>query len=358
MQNTAEFSYPIGAFGQKKTLQISKETGVTFVPFDKSDRKNGFQRITFTGPNILSINQALDLLDGAVTKFNRHKAWERSMGIESNHETTPQKSSSSVKTPGAPKKTGSRFEGLEVDDIAPIPCGVSPSAMESGKKTKTKTKKQRWEPLEYSFDFCSPATSSPTQQRTTYSAPQKNGHQSQEDNPALSYYKMVSDWQKNSVHDLTPTSAAIPELPEPPLFAQKAWHEHDMSRPMLEPCTGPIPIDEEYQTSFRAWQNEFLAEITPTEDELLDEASEMFEKCLGSLPVHPFTKDEIAGEYEQWELENDLALELIDEAIVERFANVGMNFVPTDHILLPDGELACLETHATDPTALSSLPAY
>ena len=71
--HTAEFSYPIGAFGQKKCDQIARELGVTFKPFDKSDRKNGFQRITFTGPNVLAINGALDMLDEAVTKFNRHK---------------------------------------------------------------------------------------------------------------------------------------------------------------------------------------------------------------------------------------------------------------------------------------------
>ena len=73
--HTAEFSYPVRAFGQKKCDQIARELGVTFKPFDKSDRKNGFQRITFTGPNVLAINGALDMLDEAVTKFNRHKGF-------------------------------------------------------------------------------------------------------------------------------------------------------------------------------------------------------------------------------------------------------------------------------------------
>ena len=43
----------------------------------------------------------------------------------------------------------------------------------------------------------------------------------------------------------------------------------------------------------------------------------MFEKCLGSLPPPPVTEDEIAGEYEEWELENDLALEVIDQAVID-----------------------------------------
>ena len=80
-----------------------------------------------------------------------------------------------------------------------------------------------------------------------------------------SYHEMVAEWQVQQ------TPQQIPQLPDPPLFAQKAWHERDMSRPMLGPA-GPIPIDKEYQAGF-PWQKEFLANVPPSRDELLDEAS-------------------------------------------------------------------------------------
>ena len=338
--HTAEFSYPIGAFGQKKCNQIALDVGVTFKPFDKSDRKNGFQRITFTGPNVLAINGALDMLDEAVTKFNRHKAWERRMAVAKGIHATSRATHEKPTTVAKVSTKGSRFSALTLDDD-----DESEPATTTPQVTQKKAPK-KWTPLNLSGIYSGPTRDTT---RTDYSAPPVQKATPQ---PTKSYHEMVADWQ---VHQ---TQQQIPQLPEPPLFAQKAWHEHDMSRPMLEPCTGPIPIDEEYQTAFRAWQKEFLPDVPPTEDELLNEASEMFEKCLGILPPPSVTEDEIAGEYEQWELENDLALEIIDHAVIDRYANVGMRYVPTDHILLPNGELACLEVHATNPTALSSLPAY
>lgn len=336
---TAEFSYPIGAFGQKKCDQIARDVGVTFKPFDKSDRKNGFQRITFTGPNVLAINQALDMLDEAVTKFNRHKAWERRTGLTKGLHATPRATQEEqVATVSKERTTGSRFSALTLDDDESEPATTTPQV--TGKKAPKK-----WTPMDLSGIYSGPTRDTT---RTEYSAPPVQKATPQ---PTKSYHEMVADWQ---VHQTQQQLPQLHELSEPPLFAQKAWHEHDMGRPMLEPSTGPLPIDEEYQAAFRAWQNEFMADVPPTEDELLDEASEMLEKCLGSLPPPSVTEDEIAGEYEEWELENDLALEIIDQAVIDRYANVGMRYVPTDHILLPNGELACLEVHATNPTALSA----
>ena len=340
--HTAEFSYPIGAFGQKKCDQIARDVGVTFKPFNKSDRKNGFQRITFTGPNVLAINGALDMLDEAVTKFNRHKAWERRMAVAKGIHATPRATQEEqVTTVSKERTTGSRFSALTLDDDDESePATTTPQVKKASKK---------WTPLDLSGIYSGPTRDTT---RTEYSAPP-----AQKATPPAtkSYHEMVAEWQVQQTPQQIPE---LHDLPEPPLFAQKAWHERDMSRPMLEPSTGPIPIDEQYQAAFRAWQKEFLENVPPTRDELLDEASEMFEKCLGSLPSQPVTEDEIAGEYEEWELENDLALEVIDQAVIDRYANVGMRFVPTDHILLPDGELACLEVHATNPTALSAIPTY
>ena len=76
--------------------------------------------------------------------------------------------------------------------------------------------------------------------RTEYSAPPV---QKATPPATKSYHETVAEWQ---VHH---TPQQIPRL-VPPLFAQKAWHERDMSRPMLEPSTGPIPIDTEYQGAF------------------------------------------------------------------------------------------------------------
>ena len=82
---SAEMSYPIGAFGKRKCEEVSAQTGVVFDKFDPANRRNGFQNIRFTGPSGDAISKALELLDGAVTKFNRHKAWEKKMRIAEGH---------------------------------------------------------------------------------------------------------------------------------------------------------------------------------------------------------------------------------------------------------------------------------
>ena len=106
--NSAEMSYPIGAFGKRKCEEIAAKTGVVFDKFNPANRRNGFQNIRFTGPSTEAITEALDLLDAAVTKFNRHKEWERKMRISNGLHAT-QKRDAPVKT--APRK--SRFEGLQ-----------------------------------------------------------------------------------------------------------------------------------------------------------------------------------------------------------------------------------------------------
>ena len=103
-------------FGQKKCDQIARELGVTFKPFDKSDRKNGFQRITFTGPNVLAINGALDMLDEAVTKFNRHKLWERRTAVAKGLHATPRATQRKQTTVAKNSTKGSRFSALTLDD--------------------------------------------------------------------------------------------------------------------------------------------------------------------------------------------------------------------------------------------------
>ncbi len=107
--NSAEMSYPIGAFGKRKCDEIAEKTGVVFDKFNPANRRNGFQNIRFTGPSTEAITEALDLLDAAVTKFNRHKEWERKMRIST--VSMLHRKCRPVKT--APRK--SRFEGLPVD---------------------------------------------------------------------------------------------------------------------------------------------------------------------------------------------------------------------------------------------------
>ena len=129
-----------------------------------------------------------------------------------------------------------------------------------------------------------------------------------------------------------------------------------MGRPMLEPSTGPIPIDEEYRAVFQAWEEAFADQHSaPTEDELLDEASEKLEECRHELPQPPVTEQEIIDEWDEWELEHDVALNVIDEAIANREFQT-LNFVtfPPDHILGPNGELCILERAVTDPAYLVS----
>ena len=138
---TAEFSYPNGAFGQKKCDQIARDAGVTFKPFDKSDRKNGFQRITFTGPNVLAINQALDMLDEAVTKFNRHKAWERRTALAKGLHATPRDTQEKQVTVSKERTTGSRFSALTLDDDESEPATTTPQV--TGKKAPKK-----WTPMD------------------------------------------------------------------------------------------------------------------------------------------------------------------------------------------------------------------
>ena len=126
--NSAEMSYPIGAFGKRKCEEIAAKTGVVFDKFNPANRRNGFQNIRFTGPSTEAITEALDLLDAAVTKFNRHKEWERKMRISNGLHAT-QKSAAPVKT--APRK--SRFEGLPVD-VCDATGAQADTTQEQGRK--------------------------------------------------------------------------------------------------------------------------------------------------------------------------------------------------------------------------------
>jgi hypothetical protein len=335
--NSAEMSYPIGAFGKRKCEEIAAKTGVIFDKFNPANRRNGFQNIRFTGPSTEAITEALDLLDAAVTKFNRHKEWERKMRISNGLHAT-QKRDAPVKT--APRK--SRFEGLTVDV-----CDTT-----GAKADTTGAGKPQWTTLDVSGAIPSMISTrkqsiweeKTEQRRKKYDAPSR---EEPKINPA-----------EKTQHEVAQRIVSIDEVPEPPLWAQKAWHEADMGRPMLEPSTGPIQVDEEYQTAYKAWQEAFLVKNSaPTEDELLDEASEMFEECRHELPQPPVTEQEIIDEWDEWELEHDVALNVIDEAIANReFQTLNFVTLPPDHILGPNGELCILERAVTDPAYLTACP--
>lgn len=341
--NSAEMSYPIGAFGKRKCEEIAAKTGVVFDKFNPANRRNGFQNIRFTGPSTEAINEALDLLDAAVTKFNRHKEWERKMRISNGLHAT-QKRDAPVKS--APRK--SRFDGLPVDV-----CDTT-----GAKTDATSAGKPQWTTLDVSDAIPSMIATrkqsiweeKAEQRRKKYDAPAPE--EPKIDPNEKTYEEMVTQ------HEVAQRIASIPELPEPPLWAQQAWHEADMGRPMLEPSTGPIPVDEEYQAAYKAWQEAFAERHSaPTEDELLDEASEMFEQCRHELPQPPVTEQEIIDEWDEWELEHDVALNVIDEAIANReFQTLNFVTLPPDHILGPNGELCILERGVTDPAYLTACP--
>lgn len=335
-------SYPIGAFGKRKCDEIAAKTGIVFDKFNPANRRNGFQNIRFTGPSTEAITEALDLLDAAVTKFNRHKEWERKMRISNGLHAT-QKSATPVKT--APSK--SRFEGLPLDVCDTI----------GTQEETTVNRKSRWTTLDVSDAIPSMIATrkksiweEKAEQRRKYDAPAPK--EPMIDPAEKTYEEMVTQLEVEQ------RVASIPELPEPPLWAQQAWHEADMGRPMLDPSTGPIPVDEEYQAAYKAWQEAFLVKNSaPTEDELLDEASEMFEQCRDKLSQPPVTEQEIIDEWDEWELEHDVALNVIDEAIANReFQTLNFVTLPPDHILGPNGELCILELGVTDPAYLTACP--
>jgi len=340
-KNSAEFSYPIGALGKRKCDEVAEKTGVTFAKFNRDDRHNGFQRISFTGPNLDSVTTAIELLDGAVTKFNRHKAWEKKNRIAGGLHATQKRS-----TETTPRK--GRFSNLPVDETS----GPKEVLDVAGKATSD------WKHIDVSKMMPGLIESrkksiweEKASQRKNYSAPVTAPVTEVEPTKdEVSYREMVAQHEHQNTEN--------PELPEPPLWAQQAWHEADMGRPMLEPSTGPLPIDEEYRAVFQAWEEAFADQNSaPTEDELLDEASEMFEEYRHELRQPPVTEQEIIDEWDEWELEHDVALNVIDEAIANREFQL-LNFVtlPPDHILGPNGELCILERGVTDPAYLSACP--
>jgi hypothetical protein len=339
---SAEISYPIGAFGKRKCEEISTQTGVVFDKFNPANRRNGFQTIRFSGPNDDAISKALDLLDGAITKFNRHKAWEKKNRIEQGiNDTQKRKEQRDARR--------SQFADLAVDEVSgpPVPTrepeaqttprsqrrridvsGMMPGLIESRKKSVWEEKAAQRK--KYTEEQHQPVVADTTTTTTT----------------ELTYEQMVAGHK-------------ILDLDEPPISAQIAWHEAEMGRPMLEPSTGPIPVDEDYQAAFREWQEKFIAKNSaPTEDELLDEAAEMFEQHFN--PEYDFSKisqEEIDEEYELWESEHSVALNVLDEAIAEReFLLYRYTSLSPDHFICLDGDLCSLECAIIDPAYLAPCP--
>lgn len=339
---SAEMSYPIGAFGKRKCEEVSAQTGVVFDKFDPANRRNGFQNIRFTGPSGDAISKALELLDGAVTKFNRHKAWEKKMRIAEGQSASQKRQEQKV-------VRKSRFADLSVDEVSgPTETTRAPAAQKSPSSGRRRIdvsgmipglietrKKTIWEEKAEQRKKYYEEASQPEVEDTT---------------GGMTYEQRVAE------HNISQKQF---ELPEPPIFAQIAWHEADMGRPMLEPSTGPIPVDEEYQAAFREWHENFIAENSaPTEDELLDEAAEMFEQHFN--PEYDFSKisqEEIDAEYDLWESEHSVALNVLDEAIAEReFLLYRYTSLPPDHFIGPDGDICVLERGITDPTYLAACP--
>ncbi len=68
------------------------------------------------------------------------------------------------------------------------------------------------------------------------------------------------------------------------------------------------------------------------------------------------TEQEIIDEWDE-ELEHDVALNVIDEAIANReFQTLNFVTLPPDHIPGPNGELCILERGVTDPAYLTACP--
>ena len=351
---SAEMSYPIGAFGKRKCDEVAQLTGVVFEKFNPANRRNGFQNIQFKGPNNDAISKALDLLDAAVSKFNRHKAWEKKMRIAHGIHATMKRVEPATTT-SAQHKT--RYSGLSVDEASgPTEHNVSSPSSASG---------SGWKRLDVSTMMPSMIATRKAnvwekkaeERKKKYAA--APAAQVLEESGGETYMEKVAKHKEENDDSGLVQPVPLPTLPEPPEFAQIAWHEADMSRPMLEPSTGPLPIDKEYQAAFREWQKNYTQNnpVPPSEDELLDEASKMFELYHQDLPTPPVTEEEIEGEYDEWELEHSVALNVLDEAIAEREQLLyRFAYTPPDHFIDSNGELYIMEKGVVDPVYLSACP--
>ncbi len=112
------------------------------------------------------------------------------------------------------------------------------------------------------------------QRRKKYDAPAPE--EPKIDPTEKTYEEMVTQ------HEVEQRVASIPELPEPPLKFQQVAQDRRVVQ-----CSNPLVpfLSTKYiRGLLTKWQEAFAERHSaPTEDELLDEASEMFEQCRHEL---------------------------------------------------------------------------
>lgn len=305
VKHTKDFSYPIGAFGKKKCDEVASQTGVTFTPFNPRNRYSGFQTISFTAPTIQALDNATDLLDAAVVKYNRYQAYSQRMKIAGALHATPQK-----------KPYTNHQENFPPLSASPVQQKTTPKK-ESQSTPPVKKNKNRFAPL--------------LNEQT------EDQH---ERKPTKSWKKvdishMVLDYKsskelKETVHPSLPAYPQMPPnfMPDPP----KVENFTSTSTTVL-PTLDPLPSPFDYMQMVHPIPTD------ETEDFITDELEKYYATGLATAG-----EDEIQQEGEFWEFEDSfLVPEIVQTGYLEHIAYSNPDLLP-DGYIMANGELCMLES--------------